>query len=218
MKVIINLWLICCVILIISNTFVLALNGEPSSSSKQSESVKIGHPTDGVAIMMGVYSPFQSEMKGVYSGAFTISGQYCLNMSRSIDLLGLLGYTHSEGNPYYDDLSFTSGGSSTINIIPIEMSIRKRFVFMKEPARGLFAGVGINYIRVTEKMPDIVSASGGDFGMHLFVGPQIFIRNNLAFEGEVKLLMNEIDMKDSSLRYPLTLSGLTIKAGLSWYY
>jgi hypothetical protein len=168
--------------------------------------------------MMGVYSPFNSEMKGIYGGAFIISGQYCLNMSRSIDLLTSIGFIRKEGDPYYKDSTFSSGDHSNINIIPIELSIRRRFILMKEPARGLFIGAGINYIRATEKIPDIVSSSGGDFGAHIFAGPQVFLRDNVAFEGEVKLIMNEIDMKDGSLRYPLTLSGLTIKAGFSWYY
>jgi len=221
MKTKINISLLCCVILAISNNFAWSLDKNapsPSESETSKEYINIRHPTDGVAFMMGAYSPFNSDMKDIYGSAFTISGQYCLNMSRFLDLLGSIGYTHKGGNPYYGDLTFTSGEFSTITIVPIEMSIRGRLAFMKEPARGLFAGIGINYIRVTEKVPDIVSAKGGDFGMHLFVGPQIFLRDGLAFEGEIKLLMNEIDMKDGSLRYPITLSGLTIKAGLSWYY
>lgn len=221
MKSKINLCLLCCVILAISNNFAWSLEGNTPATSEQETSkeyINLKHPTDGVAIMMGTYSPFHSEMKGIYGSAFTLNGQYYLNMSRTIDLIGSIGYTHKVGNPYYKELTFTSGENSTINIVPIEVSIRNRFVFMKEPARGLFVGLGMNYIRVTEKVPDIVSSSGGDFGFHLFIGPQIFLRDGIAFEGEIKLLMNEVDMKDGSLRYPISLSGLTIKAGLSWYY
>ena len=216
MRAKIILCLLCCVILVGSNTFAWSVDINAPSSSVQN--MKIGHSTDGVGIMMGAYSPFHSEMKGIYGGAFMLSGQYCLNMSRSIDLLMSIGFIRKEGNPYYEDSTFTSGDRSNIRIIPMEVNIRKRFVLMREPARGLFVGAGINYISANEKVPDIISASGGDFGSHIFAGPQIFIMDNVAFEGEVKLLMNEIDMKDGSLRYPLTLSGLTIKAGLSWYY
>jgi len=214
MKAKINVCLLCCVILFSYSTFACSTGENAPSPS----SIKIGNSTDGAGVMMGVYSPFNSEMKGIYGGAFIISGQYCLNMSRSIDLLTSIGFIRKEGDPYYKDSTFSSGDHSNINIIPIELSIRRRFVLMKEPARGLFIGAGINYIRATEKIPDIVSSSGGDFGTHIFAGPQVFLRDNVAFEGEVKLIMNEIDMKDGSLRYPLTLSGLTIKAGFSWYY
>jgi len=214
MKAKIYVCLLCCVILFSYSTFACSTDENAPSPS----SIKIGNSTDGAGVMMGVYSPFNSEMKGIYGGAFVISGQYCLNMSRSIDLLTSIGFIRKEGDPYYNDPTFSSGDHSNINIIPIELSIRKRFVLMKEPARGLFIGAGINYIRATEKIPDIVSSSGGDFGTHIFAGPQVFLRDNVAFEGEVKLIMNEIDMKDGSLRYPLTLSGLTIKAGFSWYY
>lgn len=214
MKAKINVCLLCCVILFSYSTFACSTGENVPSPS----SIKIGNSTDGAGVMMGVYSPFNSEMKGIYGGAFIISGQYCLNMSRSIDLLTSIGFIRKEGDPYYKDSTFSSGDHSNINIIPIELSIRRRFVLMKEPARGLFIGAGINYIRAAEKIPDIVSSSGGDFGTHIFAGPQVFLRDNVAFEGEVKLIMNEIDMKDGSLRYPLTLSGLTIKAGFSWYY
>ena len=214
MKAKINVYLLCCVILFSYSNFVWATDENAPSPSI----IKAGNSTDGAGVMMGVYSPFNSEMKGIYGGAFVISGQYCLNMSRSIDLITSIGFIRKEGDPYYNDPTFSSGDHSNINIIPIELSIRKRFVLMKEPARGLFIGAGINYIRATEKIPDIVSSSGGDFGTHIFAGPQVFLRDNVAFEGEVKLIMNEIDMKDGSLRYPLTLSGLTIKAGFSWYY
>jgi len=214
MKAKINVCLLCCVILFSYSTFARSTGENAPSPS----SIKIGNSTDGAGVMMGVYSPFNSEMKGIYGGAFIISGQYCLNMSRSIDLLTSIGFIRKEGDPYYKDSTFSSGDHSNINIIPIELSIRRRFILMKEPARGLFIGAGINYIRATEKIPDIVSSSGGDFGTHIFAGPQVFLRDNVAFEGEVKLIMNEIDMKDGSLRYPLTLSGLTIKAGFSWYY
>ena len=214
MKAKINVCLLCCVILFSYSTFARSTGENAPSPS----SIKIGNSTDGAGVMMGVYSPFNSEMKGIYGGAFIISGQNCLNMSRSIDLLTSIGFIRKEGDPYYKDSTFSSGDHSNINIIPIELSIRRRFILMKEPARGLFIGAGINYIRATEKIPDIVSSSGGDFGTHIFAGPQVFLRDNVAFEGEVKLIMNEIDMKDGSLRYPLTLSGLTIKAGFSWYY
>ena len=181
------------------------------------------NPTmDGLALLMGVYSPLQDEMKGIYGGAFALSGQYCLNMSKSVDLLASIGFIQKTGNPYYDVPTFSSGSSSEIRIIPMEVSIRRRIVFMKSPSglvsRGLYVGAGINYVRASEEIPEIMSSSGGDFGMQIFAGPQMFITKNLAFEGEVKLMMNEVDMKHEDERYSITLSGLVIRAALSWYY
>jgi hypothetical protein len=215
----ISKFLALCYIFLLVGSMSFLYAEEPSSKGESSvKIVKIGNSADGVGITMGVYSPFHEEMKGVYGGAFTLSGQYSLNMSLSTDLLGSVGFIRKEGNPYYDDPSFTSGDHSKISIIPIEISIRKRFSLMKYPPRGLFIGAGMNYMRVSEKMPNIVSSTGGDFGTHIFVGPQLFLRDGLAFEGEIKLLMNEVDMKSGNLRYPVTLSGLIIKAGLMWYY
>lgn len=177
---------------------------------------------DGVTLLMGVYSPFHDEMKGIYGNVFTISGQYCWNMSKSLDLLTSIGFTKDTGSPYYDVLTFTSGSSSTVQIIPVEVSVRHRMTFMRSPSgersRGFFMGAGINYIRASEEIPDILDAKGGDFGMHIFAGPQMFIKKNLAFEVDIRLLMNDVDMKYLDRRYDLTLSGLVIKAALSWYY
>ncbi len=181
-------------------------------------------PMDGISLLMGVYSPFDDEMKGIYGSAFSLSCQYCLNMSRSIDLLGAIGFVTKGGDPYYDVPTFSTSSdeSSSIRIIPLEISIRNRVALMKSPygslSRGLYAGAGINYIWAKEEIPGAPSASGGDFGAQIFAGPQIFINRNLAFEGEVKLLLNSVDMKYEERRYSLTLSGLLIRAGLSWYY
>jgi hypothetical protein len=198
--------------------FIMSALSQNTSEESSVEIVRVDNSGDGIGIKLGVYSPFHEEMKGIYGGAFAIDTQYSLNMSPTMDILASVGLIRKEGNPYYNDPSFTSGDRSNISIIPIEVSLRKRFNLMKYPPRGIFIGAGINYIRVTEKMPDIISASGGDFGSHLFVGPQIFLRDGLAFEGEVKLLINELDLKSGNLRYPVTLSGLIIKAGLMWYY
>jgi len=54
--------------------------------------------------------------------------------------------------------------------------------------------------------------------MQIFAGPQIFLRDNVAFEGEAKLLLNQVNMKSNDIRYSITLSGLVIRVGLSWYY
>ena len=185
---------------------------------------EMGQPMDGISLLMGVYSPFDDEMKGIYGSAFSLSGQYCLNMSRSIDLLGSIGLVTKGGDPYYDVPTFStsSDDSSSLRIIPLEISIRHRVALMKSPygslSRGLYAGAGINYIWAREEIPGTPSANGGDFGAQIFAGPQIFINRNLAFEGEVKLLLNSVDMKYEERRYSLTLSGLLIRAGLSWYY
>ena len=185
---------------------------------------EMGQPMDGISLLMGIYSPFDDEMKGIYGSAFSLSGQYCLNMSRSIDLLGSIGLVTKGGDPYYDVPTFStsSDDSSSLRIIPLEISIRNRVALMKSPygslSRGLYAGAGINYIWAKEEIPGAPSASGGDFGAQIFAGPQIFINRNLAFEGEVKLLLNSVDMKYEERRYSLTLSGLLIRAGLSWYY
>jgi hypothetical protein len=205
-------------IILLANSIVWSTERK-SSDEGQSEIVQT---SDGFAILMGVYSPFDTEMKGIYGGAFSLGAQYYLNMSRSIDLLASVGFAHKKGNPFYDDLTFASDNISSITFFPIELSIRKRFIFMKNPnkglSRGLYIGTGINYIRASEKINDEKSANGGDFGTHVFAGPQIFLNDNLAFEGEVKILLNNVDMKQGSMRYPVTFSGLTIKAGLAWYY
>ena len=178
--------------------------------------------TDGFSLLMGVYSPLHDEMKGIYGGMFSISGQYCLNMSKSIDILTSIGLMQRSGNPYYDVPTFVSGQDSKIRIIPLELSIRRRIAFMRSPAgfvtRGLYVGTGINYVMAKEEIPDMLDASGGDFGVQVFAGPQMFFTENLAFEGEVKLLLNEVDMKHEDERYSVTLSGLVIRAALSWYY
>ena len=177
---------------------------------------------DGFSLLMGVYSPLHDEMKGIYGGMFSLSGQYCLNMSRTIDILASIGLMKRSGNPYYDIPTFVSGQSSDIRIIPLELSVRRRIAFMRSPTgfmtRGLYIGTGINYLMVKEKIPGILDASGGDFGVQIFAGPQMFFTRNLAFDGEVKLFLNEVDMKHEDNRYSVTLSGLVIRAALSWYY
>lgn len=187
----------------------------PSSANK-------AQMMDGLALLMGVYSPMDEEMKGIYGGMFSISGQYCLNMGGSTDLLASIGFMRKSGNPYYNVPTFSSGKSSTIQMIPMELSIRRRIVLMKNPSglasRGLYIGAGLNYIRASEDISDYLSATGGDFGAQIFAGPQIFITENLVFEGEVKLLMNDVDMGYEDTRYSITLSGLVIRAALSWYY
>jgi len=201
-----------------------AENEMEATFSPWMEEEDMGRPMDGITLLMGVYSPFDDEMKGIYGSAFSLSGQYCLNMSRSIDLLGAIGFAKKGGDPYYDVPTFASSSdeSSSIRIIPLEISMRYRMALMKSPygslSRGLYAGAGINYIWAKEEIPGTPSASGGDFGAQIFAGPQIFINKNLAFEGEVKLLLNSVDMKYEEKRYSLTLSGLLIRAGLSWYY
>ena len=216
MKLRVVLAILC--IMLITNSVVWSAESK-SSDEGQSEIVQT---SDGFAILMGVYSPFDTEMKGIYGSAFSLGAQYYLNMSRSIDLLASVSFAHKKGNPFYDDLTFTSDNISSITFFPIELSIRKRFIFMKNPtkglSRGLYLGTGINYIHASEKIKDEKSTRGGDFGTHIFAGPQIFLNDNLAFEGEVKVLLNNVDMKRGSTRYPITFSGLTIKAGLAWYY
>ena len=177
---------------------------------------------DGLAILMGVFSPINDEMKNIYGSAFTLGGQYCINMSRSTDILTSIGFAQKTGDPYYDDPTFSSSESSELRIVPLEVSIRQRITLMKNPSglvhRGLYAGIGLNYIWATEEIPGLLSSKGGDFGMQVFAGPQIFFTKNVAFEGEVKLLMNDVDMKYEDERYSITLSGLVIRVGLSWYY
>ncbi|HGE69390.1 TPA: hypothetical protein ENX78_01055 [Candidatus Poribacteria bacterium] len=215
----IKLILICFIILSVINNFTWSAEG---SSPKEDQGEEIVVTTDGFAILMGVYNPFDEDMKGIYGSSFSLSTQYCLNMGRSIDLLASIGFVHKNGNPFYDDLTFTSDNISTITFFPIEISARKRFIFMKNPtkglSRGLYIGGGINYIRAREKINEKQTTSGGDFGTHFFAGPQIFLNDNLAFEGDVKLLFNNIDMKHGSTRYSIMFSGLMIKAGLAWYY
>jgi hypothetical protein len=188
----------------------------------QGEVEKKKSPMDGLTLLMGVLSPVHAEMKDMYGSAFTLSGRYCLSMGGSTDILTSIGFVQKTGDPYYDDLTFSPGESSTLRVIPLEISIRRRMVFMRSPSglvsRGLYAGAGINYIRATEEIPGILSARGGDFGAQIFAGPQMFFTDNLAFEGEMKLLMSEVDMKYEDNRYSITLSGLVIRVGLSWYY
>ncbi len=177
---------------------------------------------DGLTLLMGVYSPLDEEMKGIYGGMFSLSGQYSLNMGGPTDLLASIGFMRRSGNPYYNVPTFSSGRSSTIQIIPMELSIRRRMTFMKSPsgstARGFHAGAGVNYVRASEEISEFLSASGGDFGVQIFAGPQIFFTQNFVLEGEVKFLMNEVDMKHEDNKYSITLSGLIIRAALSWYY
>ena len=67
-------------------------------------------------------------------------------------------------------------------------------------------------------------AKGGDFGLQIFVGPQIFFRDHFAFEGELKLIMNNVNMEyqeESYIQnrdYIANLYGITIRLALSWYY
>ncbi len=177
---------------------------------------------DGLTLLMGVYSPLDEEMKGIYGGMFSLSGQYSLNMGGSTDLLASVGFMRRSGNPYYNVPTFSSGRSSTIQIIPMELSIRRRVTFMKSTSgstsRGFYAGAGVNYVRASEEIPEFLSAKGGDFGTQIFAGPQVFFTRNLVFEGEVKFLMNDVDMKHEDNKYSITLSGLIIRAALSWYY
>jgi streptogramin lyase len=178
---------------------------------------------NGLAILMGVYSPFQNEMENIYGNGFILGGQYYLSMSPSIDLLASIGFMDQSGNPncgYCGDPTFLSDNVPTINMIPMEVGMRYRIAFMKYPSepRGLYVGAGINYIRVTEKIPDIISAKGSGFGTQIFAVPQIFFRKNIAFEGEVKLLMNKVNMESCDSRYSINLSGLVVRAGLSWYF
>ena len=181
-----------------------------------------GSTIDGLSLLMGVYSPIDEEMKGLYGGMFSLSAQYNLNMGGPTDLLASIGIMKKSGNPYYNIPTFSSGESSTIQLIPMELSIRRRAVFMRTPSglvsRGFYGGVGINYIRVSEDIPEFLSASGGDFGLQVFAGPQIFFTENFVFEGEVKFLMNDVTMKHEDSKYSITLSGLVIRAALSWYY
>jgi len=215
----IKLALLCFLALIVSSAFAWSADGSLLDEDQGEEFVIT---SDGFAILMGVYSPFDEEMKGIYGSLFSLGAQYCLNMSRSIDILASAGFAHKKGNPFYDDLTFTSDNISSITFFPMELSIRKRFIFMKNPtkglSRGLYIGTGINYILAYEKINDKKSTNGNDFGTHVFAGPQIFLSDNLAFEGDVKILFNNIDMKRGSTRYSITFSGLVIKAGLAWYY
>jgi hypothetical protein len=177
---------------------------------------------DSVSLLMGVYNPLDEEMKGIYGGMFSLGAQYSLNMSGPVDLLLSIGLMRNSGNPYYNIPTFSSGKSSDIQIIPMEISIRRRMAFMRNPSgsvsRGFYAGAGVNYVRVSEEISEFLSASGGDFGLQVFAGPQIFFTESFVFEGEVKLLMSSVDMKHEDRKYPITLSGLVIRAVLSWYY
>ncbi|MBD3182331.1 hypothetical protein GF312_08570 [Candidatus Poribacteria bacterium] len=206
-----------------SEEFPKELKPPPDSAVNQGTRRTISNsPLDGVTLLTGIYYPLQGEVKDIYGGAFAIGGQYCFNMSRSIDLLGAVSLIKSDGDPYYDDPTFSSDRLSNIQLVPFELSIRQRIAFMKSlqgfVTRGLYFGGGINYIRAREKVADMFTTNGGDFGIHLFVGPQVFFTNNLAFDGEIKLIMNGVDMRDSNNEYSMNLSGLVIRAGLSWYY
>lgn len=177
---------------------------------------------DGLTLLMGVYSPIDEEMKGIYGEMFSLSAQYSLNMGGTTDLVASIGFMRKNGNPYYNIPTFSSGRSSTIQIIPMELSIRRRMTFMRTPsgstARGFYVGGGINYVRASEDISEFLSAKGGDFGTQIFAGPQIFFTQNLVLEGEVKFLMNDVDMTHEDNKYSITLSGLIIRAALSWYY
>ena len=195
---------------------------KPAEAGMQTALTEAKSTIDGVSLLMGVYSPIDEEMKGVYGGMFSMSVQYNLNMGGTTDILASVGFMRKSGNPYYNIPTFSSGKSSTIQIIPMELSIRRRMVLLKRPSglmsRGFYAGAGVNYVRVSEEISEFLSATGGDFGLQVFAGPQIFFTENFAFEGEVKFLMNDVTMKHEDNRYSITLSGLVIRAALSWYY
>ncbi len=193
---------------------------DPIEAQPTMEAIK---PTmDGLTLLMGVYSPIDEEMKGIYGEMFSLSGQYSLNMGGATDLMASIGFMRKNGNPYYNIPTFSSGRSSTIQIIPMELSIRRRVTFLRNPSgstsRGFYAGAGVNYIRASEDISEFLSAKGGDFGTQIFAGPQIFFARNIVLEGEVKFLMNDVDMTHEDNKYSITLSGLIIRAALSWYY
>lgn len=224
MKRIVIIFLLCLALLYSCVSFAESpeLSVEPAEAQTPLAADKAKPAMDGLTLLMGVYSPLDEEMKGIYGGMFSLSGQYCLSMGGVTDLLASIGYMRKSGNPYYNVPTFSSGKSSTMQIIPMELSIRRRMVFMRSPSglasRGFYVGTGVNYIRASEEIPDFLSAKGGDFGIQVFAGPQIFFTKNLVFEGEVKLLMNDVDMQYEDTRYCITLSGLVIRAALSWYY
>ena len=179
-------------------------------------------PMDGPTLLMGVFIPLHDDIKEIYGSAFMLSGQYCLNMSNYMDLIGSVSYVKRSGDPYYDVPTFSSDKSSTIKIIPLEASVRRRVPLMRSPSgfvsRGLYFGAGINYILDREKIPGVLSAKGGNFGAQIFAGPQIFFTENLAFEGEIKLLLNEVGMEYENEEYSINLSALVFRVALSWYY
>ena len=179
-------------------------------------------PLDGFTLMTGVFYPLNASMKDMYGGAFTIGGRYCFNMSRSVDLLGSISFVRNGGDPYYDEPTFTTGASSTLQFVPIEASMRERIVLMRNSeglvTRGIYVGAGVNYVRAKEEIPDILSTKGGDFGIQLFVGPQVFFTENLALEVEMKVFINNVHMRDERNQYDISLSGLVVRAGISWYY
>lgn len=224
MKIVSAFLLLC--FLLIAQSAMSSEDSEPPVSKgniKPQQAAKTPKQTmDGVSVLMGVYSPFDDEMKGIYGNAFIMSAQYCFNMSGLVDLIASIGFSKNDGSPYYDVSSFSSDKISKFRIIPMEISLRYRLIFMRDQyefiSRGLYGGIGINYIRAREEVKGSLLASGGDFGTQIFIGPQIFITNKLAFEGEVKMLMNKVDMRYKDNTYPLTLSGLVIRAALSWYY
>lgn len=183
---------------------------------------------DGVTLFTGVYLPFHDETKGIYGNSFITGIQYALNMGRSIDIMASVGLALDSGNPYYDVSTFSSSKSSKISFVPMEISLRKRIALIKNSMglsyRGLYGGIGINYINVKEEIPDFLLAKGGDFGLQIFAGPQIFFKDRFAFEGEVKLVMNNVGMKyqdESDIQdkdYIINLYGVAIRLALSWYY
>ncbi len=179
-------------------------------------------PLDGPTLLMGVFIPLHDDIKEIYGGTFALGGRYCLNMGNNIDFLGSIGYIKRSGDPYYDVPTFSPDKCSTIRIVPLEVNVRRRVVLMKSPAgfvsRGVYFGGGVNYILAREKIPGILSAKGGNFGVQIIAGPQVFFTKNLAFEAEAKLLLNEVTMKYENEEYSINLSGLVIRAALSWYY
>jgi len=238
MRIIAAIFALCFVSLLIYSSFSPACSSvssvsPPADTKKPQEKAEARQepkkeiekpepPADGLSGLISIFSPLHGGMKNIYGNGLIMGGQYCLNISKTVDFLISIGFMSKSGDPYYDDLTFTSEESSTLLLTPLEFSVRRRIALMKSPSRllsrGLYAGAGINYIMASEKIPGILSAKGSGFGTHVFAGPQIFFRENAAFEGEVKLLMNEVDMKYDGNRYSIALSGVVIKAGVSWYY
>lgn len=183
---------------------------------------------DGITLLTGVYMPFHNATKGIYGNSLVTGIQHSLNMGRSIDIMSSISFTRDRGNPYYDVSTFSSDNSSVIRFIPIEVSVRRRIGLVKDSSgfasRGIYSGIGINYIIAREEIPDILIAKGGDFGLQIFAGPQVFFKDRFVFEGEVKFIMNNVNMKyqkESYVQdkdYMLNLYGIVIKLALSWYY
>ncbi|MBM3212388.1 hypothetical protein FJZ33_09215 [Candidatus Poribacteria bacterium] len=212
-----------CLFVFVSIFFLLLYTQESLSQTAVSEkSPKSEFTMDGIMLNLGVYRPFHSEMKNIYGTGFTMGIQHCLNMTKSMDIVTSIGLIRKSGNPYYDVSTFLSERNSEIQIIPIEIGLRRRMVIMRNSkgfaSRGIYGGAGINYIRAREEVPDILVAKGGDFGLQVFAGPQVLINNNLAFEGEIKMIMNSVNMKYRDKKYNLNLYGFIIKAIFAWYY